>query len=178
MSSPFVGEIRCFGFNFAPANWAFCNGALISIAQNATLFNLIGTTYGGDGVNTFGLPDLRGRVPMHQGNALGINSVMGTLQGTETVTLLTGQIPAHTHLITSTIVAPGGINEHVATPTTSTFIGPSAPDQVYNGSPTINAQFASSAIGSTGASQPHENRQPLLVLNFCISLFGIYPSQS
>jgi microcystin-dependent protein len=174
MSNPFVGEIRCFGFNFAPNGWAFCNGALMPISENEALFTLIGTTYGGDGQNTFALPDLRGRVPMHQGGG----SVIGTLQGVENVTLLLSQIPAHNHLVTSAIVAPGGINEHTATPTTSAFIGPSAPDQVYNTVPTINAAFAGTTIGSTGGSQPHENRQPLLTVNFCISLFGIFPSQN
>jgi len=178
MSGPFVGEIRCFGFNFAPQGWQLCNGALLPISQFETLFNLIGTTYGGDGQSTFAVPDLQGRVPIHQGNFSGNSSIIGQLQGTESVTLLSSQIPAHTHLITTAIVAPGGVNEHVATPTTSTYVGPSAPDQVYNTSPTINAQFASSAIGSTGGSQPHDNRQPLLVINFCISLFGIFPTQA
>ena len=158
MSSPFVGEIRCFGFNFAPLGWAVCNGALLPISENDVLFQLIGTTYGGDGQNTFAVPDLRGRVPLHQGiGPTGITSVIGQLQGTENVTLLASQIPAHTHLITSAIVAPGGVNEHVATPTTSTYIGPSAPDQVYNTSPTINAQ--SSITATLQSSVPRTSRR-------------------
>ena len=176
--TPYVGEIRCFGFNFAPAGWQMCNGALLPISEYETLFNLIGTTFGGDGQTTFAVPDLRGRVPIHQGTFGGNTSIIGQLQGTETVTLTTNQIPAHTHLVTAAIIAAGGVNEHVATPTTSTYIGPSAPDQIYKTLSTINAQFASTAIGSNGGSQPHENRQPSLVLNFCISLFGIYPSQN
>jgi|SRR6185437_418213 len=178
MSNPFVGEIRCFGFNFAPTGWAICNGALMSIAENDTLFNLIGTTYGGDGQTTFGLPDLRGRVPMHQGNSFQGNTVIGQIQGQETHALTGNENPSHTHSLVSAIVAPGGVNEHVATPTTSAFIATSSPDQVYNTSPAFNAVFASSAITASGGSQPHENRQPLLVLNFCISLFGIFPSQT
>ncbi len=177
MAQPFIGEIRCFGFNFAPAGWQFCNGALMAISENVALFQLIGTTYGGDGQSNFAVPDLQGRVPIHQGIGAGITSVIGGKVGVETVTLAPSQIPAHTHLITSAIVAPGGVNEHVATPTTSTFIGPSAPDQAYNTSPAINVTFASTAIGSTGGSQPHDNRQPYLALNFCISLFGITPVQ-
>ena len=179
MSNPYIGEIRCFGFNFAPAGWQLCNGALLPISQFEALFNLIGTIYGGDGQNTFAVPDLRGRVPIHQGTGpTGITTIIGEIQGVESVPLNQSQIPIHSHLVTSAIVAPGGVNEHVATPTTSTYIGPSAPDQAYNTSPTINATFANAAIGSSGASLPHENRQPLLVINFCISLFGIFPSQT
>jgi microcystin-dependent protein len=179
MAQPFIGEIRCFGFNFAPAGWAFCDGQLMSIAQNDALFNLIGTTYGGDGQNTFGIPNLQGKIPMHWGNGPGgFNTVIGQFQGTPTLTLLATQMPAHAHTIVSELIAPGGVNEHVATPTSSAFIGPSSPDQVYNTSPTINAPFSPLSISSSGGSQPHENLQPFLVLNFCISLFGIFPSQN
>jgi microcystin-dependent protein len=180
MSQPFVGEIRCFGFNFAPTGWAFCNGQLLSIQQNTALFTLLGTTYGGDGQQTFALPDLRGRVPIHWGTSpAGFSTTIGQTLGTETVALAGNQVAAHNHAVVGEIVAPGGANEHIATPATGAFIGPSSPDQVYNSSPIdLNVAFAASAVGFNGGSQPHENRQPLLVFNFCISLVGIFPSQN
>jgi microcystin-dependent protein len=178
MAQSFIGEIRCFGFNFAPVGWAFCDGQLMAIADNETLFTLIGTTYGGDGQNTFALPNLQGRIPMHSGTFAGVPTVLGEVKGAPTVTLGVTQIPIHTHSIVSELVAPGGVNEHAATPTGTAFIGPSTPDQTYNTSPTIDAPFSSLAIGSTGGSQPHDNMQPYLALNFCISLFGIFPSQN
>jgi len=178
MSQPFVGEIRCFGFNFAPQGWAQCNGQLMSIADNTPLYSLLGTTYGGDGVNTFALPNLQGRTPMHWGNGPGLTTVIGQVEGAETVTLTINQLPAHAHSIVSELIAPGGVNEHAATATSTAYMGPSAPDQAYNTSPTINAPFSSLAIGSTGGSQPHDNMQPYLVNNFCISLFGVFPSQN
>jgi microcystin-dependent protein len=179
MSTPYVGEIRCFGFNFAPQGWAICQGQLMSIAGNDTLFNLIGTTYGGDGLNTFALPDLRGRVPMHQGTSSQLTTVIGELMGTETVTLLTPQIPSHAHTIVAEMIAPGGAPEHAASPTSAAFIGTSNPDGIYNSSPMLlNASFSPKTIGNTGSSIPHDNMQPYLVLNFCIALFGVYPTQS
>jgi len=179
MGQPYVGEIRCFGFNFAPAGWAFCDGALMPISENATLFNLIGTTYGGNGQSTFALPDLRSRIPMHTGTGpSGLTNQIAQLQGVETVTLFANQIPIHTHAIVSELIAPGGVAEHAATATGAAYIGPSTPDQAYNTSPTINAPFSNLAIGSIGGSQPHDNMQPYLVLNFCISLFGIFPTQT
>ena len=179
MGTPFVGEIRCFGFNFAPVGWAFCDGQLMAISENEVLFQLIGTTYGGDGQSTFQLPNLQGRIPMHSGTGPGgFNTIIGQINGTPTVTLNSTQMPSHAHTVVSELIAPGGVNEHVATPTTSAFIGQSAPDQVYNTSPTINAPFSPLTIGSSGGSQPHENTQPFLALNFCISLFGIFPSQN
>lgn len=179
MANPFVGEIRCFGFNFAPSGWAFCNGQLLPISQNTALFSILGTIYGGDGQSTFGLPNLQGQIPMHWGSGPGgFNTVVGQVQGFSTVQLTISQIPIHAHSIVSGLIAAGGVNEHVAMPSGSAFIGPSAPDQIYNTSPTINAPFSSSAIGSTGASIPHDNMQPYLVLNFCISLLGIFPSRN
>lgn len=181
MSQPYVGEIRCFGFNFAPAGWQLCNGALLAISENETLFQLIGTTYGGDGQSTFAVPDLRGRAPMHWGNGPGgFNTSIAEILGTETVLLVPNQIPIHNHAIVAAIVAPGGATEHLANPTLATvnaYLATSAPDQVYNtASPTINTAFAGSAIGSNGGPQPHENRQPYLALNFSISLFGVFPT--
>jgi len=173
MSNPFVGEIRMFGGNFAPAGWAFCDGSLIPISENETLFNLIGTTYGGDGQSTFALPDLRGRIPIHQGQGPGISQsyVIGEKAGVEAVTLTTQQIPAHNHnMLASTAAAtnpsPSG-NILATSPTISSYVIDVA-----------GPQLASGAVQGTGGSQPHENRSPLLVLNFCIALQGIFPSRN
>ena len=180
MSQPYVGEIRCFGGNFAPEGWMTCDGQLLPISEFETLFNLIGTTYGGDGQSTFALPNLSGRVPIHQGSLNGFATVLGQPLGATNVTLTTNQIPIHNHSILSEMVAPGGAPERTATPTAIAFIGTSNPDGIYNSAPPtpLNANFSAKAIGSTGGSQPHENRQPYLAVTFIISLFGIFPSQS
>jgi microcystin-dependent protein len=166
VSSPYIGEIRMFGGNFAPAGWAFCDGQIMPIAENDALFNLIGTTYGGDGQSTFGLPDLRGRLPVHNGNGL----PLAQSAGTEYVTLTTNQMPAHSH----PFIAVGG--------TAGTDIAPTnnLPAESYNVTPYINdattAAFDAAAVGGSGGSQPHDNHQPYLAINFIISLFGIYPA--
>jgi microcystin-dependent protein len=179
MSNPYLGEIRCFGFNFAPVGWAFCNGALLSIAQNPSLFALIGTTYGGDGQSTFALPNLQSRAPEHWGNSPQQNTVIGQILGAEAHALNASETPSHSHTLVSAIIAPGGVNEHAATPTTSAFISTSSLDQVYCApSPGNNTAFAPAAITATGGSQPHENRQPFLAFNFCICLSGAIPSQT
>jgi len=179
MSQPFIGEIRCFGFQFAPVNWALCDGQLLPISNFDALFAILGTTYGGDGQTTFALPNLQGRVPMHWGNgAGGFNTVIGEVQGTTTVTLTTAQIPQHQHAIDAAVVAPGGAPERTATPSASTYIGTSDPDGLYKSAPTLDAPFAPAAIGNAGSSLPHENRQPYLALNFCICLNGIFPSRN
>jgi microcystin-dependent protein len=171
MGTSFVGEIRMFGGNFAPAGWAFCNGQLLDISQNSTLFNLIGTTYGGDGTTTFALPDLQGRLPVHQGTGAGLsNRVIGEKSGVETVTLITTQIPSHAH---------------TALGQSATGNQPSPAGNVWAAS-SLN-QFSSSAanvamnaasIGNSGGSQPHSNFMPYLCINFIISLFGIFPSRN
>ena len=149
------------------------------ISQNQALFSILGTTYGGNGQTTFALPNLQGQIPMHWGNGPGgFNTNLGQVQGAASVTLTSSQIPVHKHGIVSALVPPGGVNEHVAAPTSSAFIGQSTPDQVYNLTPTINATFSPLAISSTGGGQPHENMQPYLTLNFCIALFGIFPSRN
>ena len=179
MASPYVGEIRCFGFNFAPQGWAFCNGQLVPISENDALFAILGTTYGGDGVVTFGLPNLQGRIPMHWGNGPGgFNTAIGEVQGAPTVTLTTNQISVHTHTIIAMGVPSGGIVERTATPDETTFLADSTPDALWNKTPTVNAPFSPNTIGPTGGSQPHENTQPFLVLNFCIALFGIFPTRN
>ena len=167
MSNPYVGEIRMFGGNFAPAGWAFCNGALVAISENDTLFNLIGTTYGGDGQSTFALPDLQGRAPVHVGSGF----VIGQQAGTESVTLSTPQIPVHTHPMVASsdaanqITGAGGV---LASPVSLATYFASAPDAALN----------ALAVQPAGGNQPHDNMQPYLAINFIISLFGIYPSQT
>jgi len=155
-----------FGGNFAPAGWMFCEGQLLPIAENETLFNLIGTTYGGDGQNTFALPDLRGRLPVHVGPGFALAQAAGT----ETVTLTTGQIPAHSHVpqaksTQGSVSTPGG---NVWALTGSNQFIPPPP----------SVTMAPQAMGSTGGSQPHDNMHPYLVVSFIISLFGVFPSQS
>jgi microcystin-dependent protein len=167
VSQPFVGEIRMFAGNFAPAGWLFCEGQLLSIAENETLFNLIGTTYGGDGQSTFGLPDLRGRVPIHQGNGF----TLAQNGGVETVPLTVPQIPGHTHPFLCTGSTGNSPNPGGNFPAQSTTIS------MYE-SQSPSAAMAAGAIGSTGGSLPHDNFQPYLCVDFIISLFGIFPSQS
>ncbi len=167
MPEPYIGEIRMFGGSFAPAGWAFCDGQLISISENDALFTLIGTTYGGDGQETFALPNLQSRVPMHQGNGFNLAEAAGT----ETVTLTTQQIPVHTHPLlgsgaTASDTNPG--NNLLATLTSL--------DGYVNSTPT--APMAPQAINPVGGSQPHENMQPYLCISFIISLYGIFPQQS
>lgn len=172
----YIGEIRLLPYNFAPLDWHDCDGSLLAISENDALYALIGTTYGGDGVNTFALPDLRGRVPVHQGTGTGLsNYLMGQQAGTETVTLTPGEMPAHSHAVVETSgVATTG------TPSGSVELGAISGDGMYTsdiaGLTPIAA--ASSMIGSAGGSQPHDNTMPTLAVRFCIALNGIYPSQS
>lgn len=170
MSEPFLGEIRLFPYNFAPVGWAYCNGQLLSIAQNTALFSLLGTNYGGDGETTFGLPDLRGRAALQQGQGPGLGSYsLGETGGSETVTLAITQIPAHTHTLNAS-TGPGSqqspANAYLATDATAS---------VANYSTTENTQMAAGAIGSSGGSQPHTNMPPFLTLAYCIALQGIFP---
>jgi microcystin-dependent protein len=172
MAEPYIGEIRMFGFNFAPVGWQMCNGQLLAISENETLFNLIGTTYGGNGTTTFALPDLRGRVAIHIGRGNGLSQyVIGQTGGVENVTLTQGQMPQHPHPVgASSALASGGRPSGAVLARSGTDIYAAAPD----GSTTMNAGM----IGLTGNSLPHPNIQPYLVLNFCISLFGVFPSQA
>lgn len=165
MSSPYVGEIRIFAGNFAPVGWAFCDGSLLPISDNDTLFNLIGTTYGGDGQSTFALPDLRSRVPMH----VGPGYALGQNDGEETVTLTTAQMPVHTHAALANTT-----NATSTTPQNNVWAGGSLTQ--FSDQQT-NAQLAPSTLQSAGGSQPHDNMLPFVAVNFIISLFGIYPTQ-
>jgi microcystin-dependent protein len=168
MAQPYVGEIRMFGGNFAPAGWMFCEGQLLPISENETLFNLVGTTYGGDGQSTFALPDLRGRLPVHMGNGF----VLAETGGVEQVTLTVNQIPAHNHAFLATTnpvssAAPSG--NVVPGRTALATITPYGSD-----APIVATSPA--AISPVGGSQPHSNFQPYLCISFIISLFGIFPS--
>ncbi len=171
MGQPYVGEIRIFAGNFAPAGWAFCHGQLLAISENTTLFQLIGTTYGGDGQSTFGLPNLQGRVPIHQGQGPGLsNRVIGQNGGTESVTLTAAQIPVHGHA--QLVSAAPALSRSPQGNLPAIAQG----DLYSTGTP--DTAMAATAIAATGGSQPHENMQPYLGLNFIISLFGIFPTQN
>jgi microcystin-dependent protein len=172
MSQPYVGEIRMFAGNFAPAEWMFCDGTLLPISEYEVLFNLIGTIYGGDGQSTFALPDLRGRVPVHLGQSLGASLyTIGQMGGAEVVTLTVNQMPNHLHHAASSNVATLGN-------AAGDVLGDTGTNLIYSqptGAPTDN--FAAQALQSAGNSQPHNNMMPFCGVNFIISLFGIYPTQ-
>jgi microcystin-dependent protein len=170
MSQPYIGQIKIFAGNFAPQGWVFCDGRLLSISENDALFALIGTTYGGDGQTTFGVPDLRGRIPLNQGTGPGLSTyVIGQMMGSETVTLLPTQLPSHTHVASA--------NGAVATspPNGATWANNS--QLAYGSSASLQSMNPSSLMVS-GGSQPHNNIMPYLTINFILSLFGIFPPQS
>lgn len=166
MSQPYVGEIRMFGGNFAPVGWALCQGQLLPISDNEVLFNLIGTTYGGDGQNTFALPNLQSRVPVHVGPGF----ALGQLGGEESVTLTVSQMPAHSHVPQA---APSGTQSSPG----GGIWAPTGTTDLYSPGP-ASAPMNPSAIGSAGGGLPHDNMIPFVVINFIISLFGVFPSQS
>ncbi len=170
-----IGEIRMFAGNFAPAGWAFCDGALLPIAENDALFALLGTTYGGDGQSTFQLPDFRGRVPVHIGNG----HIFGEQGGSETATLTTGQLPPHTHLLGASTgaPAPATVAIDITVPTPYVPASPTAKPRLYAPSGASTA-MAAGLIQPSGGSQPHTNMAPYLGINFIISLFGVFPSQN
>ncbi len=170
MSEPFVGEIRMFAGNFSPRGWAFCDGQLLAVSQNEALFSLLGTLYGGDGRTTFGLPDLRGRIPIHAGSGPGLSArKLGTKGGLEKVTLTEQQIPAHNHIqqgtsSDATSASPGnGLAAKSQSVAYSDFTSP--------------VPMRSDSLASSGGSQSHDNNMPFLVIHFIIALFGIYPSR-
>jgi len=169
MSTPYIGEIRMVGFNFAPIGWALCDGQLLAIAEYETLFTLIGTTYGGDGQNTFAVPDLRGRLPMHMGSGAGLSTrIIGEMSGVEQVTLINSQMPQHSH-VPQAQSANGALN--------------SPQNGIWAGSTTAlyttdapNVPMRSGLVNPVGGNQPHDNMMPYLVINFVISLFGVFPT--
>src|SRR3954447_15870117 len=165
MAQPYVGEIRMFAGNFAPAGWMFCEGQLLPISENETLFNVIGTTYGGDGQNTFALPDFRGRLPIHQNATFPIASTGGV----EQVSLTSQQIPGHTHAFVAT-TNPGGTTNPNPNLTANS---PNVPVYLQD---VTDVNMRAAVIGVAGGSQPHTNFQPYLCLNYIISLFGLFPT--
>lgn len=169
MSQPYVGEIRMFGGNFAPAGWMFCEGQILAISENETLFNLIGTTYGGDGQSTFALPDLRGRLPLHQGNGF----TLAETGGVEEVTLTVQQIPAHNHALL-------GTSSNATTTSPTGNVAATMPEVVTSayGTDAPSTTLSPQSVSPVGGSQPHTNFQPYLCISFIISLFGIFPSQT
>lgn len=172
MSETFIGEIRMFAGNFAPRSWALCDGQLLAVSQNDALFSLLGTTYGGDGRSTFGLPDLRGRIPVHAGTGPGLsNRRLGEKSGTETVTVTTNELPTHTHALKGSTQFADTPNPAMHAPAKST-----AADFYIDEVP--SADLSSSAVTSTGGSQSHANIMPFLCVSFIIALVGIYPSRS
>ena len=169
MAEPFLGEIRTVSFNFAPIGWALCDGQLLSIAQNTALFNLLGTTYGGDGKTTFALPNLQGRVPVHQGTGTGLSPrLLGESAGAESIKLTIAQIPKHNHSLHATS------NQHTSAIPAGHVL---ARGGAYGNAPS-NTELNQAAVGSVGGSEAHNNLQPFLVVNFIIALQGIFPARS
>ena len=159
-----------FAGNFSPAGWALCDGQLLAISEYDTLFNLIGTTYGGDGQTTFALPNLLGRIPLHQGTGVGTSYVIGESAGSEQITLLTNQLPAHTHALQASTA------DGTSADPTGTLWAESDARSFNSGAP--DQAMHASALSAVGGTQPHSNLMPYLAINFIISLFGVYPSQN
>jgi len=172
MGEPFIGEIRMFGFNYAPRKWALCDGQLVPCAQNPTLYALLGTTFGGDGVNNFALPDMRGRVPLHGGECMGFYYYPGIEGGAEDVPLVISQLPAHRHGAKGT-TATG--NKYGGTPTRSLATSSDNTDPIYGAPSNLKAMHSGVVSPFAGGGQPHNNMQPTTVLNFCIALDGVFP---
>jgi len=172
MSEPFLSEIKIMSFNFAPKGWALCNGQLLPINQNQALFSLLGTTYGGNGQTNFALPNLRGRAPIHEGSG----HTLGEAAGSSAVTLNIQQLPTHPHTLNSNLCIGGNVINAALGDPTSNFWANNGKTQ-YSSSPP-DAVMHPTAVTNTGGSQPHTNMQPYLVLNFCIALQGIFPSQN
>lgn len=176
MSDPYLGEIRIFAGNFAPRAWAYCNGTLLSVSQNSALFSLLGTVYGGDGRTTFGLPDLRGRLPIHQGRGPGLSPrIMGGRSGNEGVSLNINQIPSHTHALQGTLDTADS-----SSPANDVLASQTDGDLPYTPKPSdlsLIQSMNSQTVALTGGSQAHSNMMPYQCLSFIISLFGVYPSR-
>ncbi|WP_338874749.1 tail fiber protein [Spirosoma sp. SC4-14] len=178
---PYIGQIQLFAFNFPPKNWAFCDGRLLSIAQNQALFSLIGTTYGGDGITTFALPDLRGRTPIGFGQGPGLTyREMGETSGSETVTLISTQMPMHNHLLMASAQSANqnSPENHFMAVSNGVDSNSESPVSVNTYGTTASTTANPMSISTSGGSQPHNNMQPYLTMNYCIALYGIFPSRS
>ena len=174
MADPFVAEIRIFPFNFAPKGWAFCDGQILPLSQNTALFSLLGTTYGGNGQSNFALPNMQGNAPMHPGQGPGLSlHDLGETGGSETVTLLTSEIPSHSHTLQA-----NSNPSNLAAPTTARSLARSAPGTAYSASTANIKPMSNNAIAPAGGDLPHNNMQPYLTLNFCIALQGVYPPRT
>jgi len=181
MAEPYLAQISCFACSFSPRNWAYCNGQLLPIQQYSALFSLIGTVYGGNGTVNFALPNFKGQSPMHWGNGPGgFNTVIGETQGSALYTLQTTELPQHNHGVYCAANAPGSSTERTASPNSASYVAASgAPQWAWNVAPSaMNAMAAPNAMGVTGSSGAHENRQPYLVLNLCIAIQGVFPSRN
>ena len=184
MAQPYVGEIRLFAGNFAPAGWMFCEGQLLPISENETLFQLIGTTYGGDGMETFNLPNLSGRIPIHMGTGPdGTTYQIGEMAGTEQETLTVQQIPSHVHRLSAGSMLVYGANPGTTELPAGKYPAPSPGNLLYSRNPGAGGVMGlpigadkNKVFAPTGGSQPHTNMQPYTCVNFIISLFGIFPS--
>ncbi|MEI9992434.1 MAG: tail fiber protein [Rhizomicrobium sp.] len=177
MTQPFVGQIQAFTFNWPPKNWVQCDGQLLAIQQNQALFALLGTYYGGNGVTTFALPDLRGRVPVHWGSLAGAVYTIGEPGGTETVQLTIGQLPQHTHMLTGANVPATASQASAGAALANAAIGSGTPDNYY-GPLTTPQPLNAGSVSFFGSGQPHDNMQPYLAINWCICQYGIFPSRN
>lgn len=172
MADPFVAEVRIFPFNFPPTGWAFCDGQILPLSQNTALFSLLGTMYGGNGKSTFALPDLQGRSPMHQGQGPGLSDrFIGETGGSETVTLLESEIPAHTHTLNA-------VNDSGLQSTPGNAVAARANFYKINPAGNTLVNMSVNAVGPVGSSFPHNNLQPYLTVNFCIALQGVFPPRT
>lgn len=177
MADPFLGEIRIFGFTYAPSGWAVCDGGLLSIQQYSALYSLLGITYGGNGTSNFALPNLQGKAAMHWGTGAGLTpTTLGQVQGADTVTLTVQQLPVHAHMLQAGTVAAAA--QLTATPSPTAMYSISNPLLAYAPDPTPPVTFAPQAIMPSGGAQPHANNQPRLALLYCIALQGIFPARS
>lgn len=175
MAEPFVGEIRMFAGNFAPRGWSYCDGQLLAVSQNDALFSLLGTIYGGDGRTTFGLPDLRGRLPIHAGSGPGLSPRrLGAKSGMEKVTLATTQLPSHTHAPAATAAVA-----NQGTPSTARVLAQAGTISAYqSGNPSTTVAMNTNSVSKIGGGRDHTNLMPFECVHFIIALFGIYPSRT
>lgn len=179
MAEPYIGEIRMFGFSFQPRGWLRCIGSSIAISQNTALFAIIGVQFGGNGQTTFAVPNLQSRAAIGAGSAPGLTQQsVGQTGGTNTVTLLSTQMPAHNHVLNAGQLATANPDQNVATPTTTARLGRSSPNNTYITPVTPNTQLVASSISTTSGGQPHENMQPYIAMNFCMAAQGVFPTRN